>query len=288
MNNHWKLQAGLRYDYVNYKADGVSKDEFSPIGISTGLVWDPTGSSDYTAGLSLAYTQRAPSISELYANGEHLARQIFELGNSELDTEESYGLDLTIKKNTGIVTGLVNVFAQEYDQYINLSSSNTEVNGLDVFNYESVEAFFWGFETKATLHLHEALKLWTHDLDIDAQLDFVRAKNRSDSSNLPRIPPLRTIVGIDYRYKFLFGARLEGVFVTKQDRTAETELPTDSYQMANAYVNLNIPIRNDYDLAFYLRGTNLTNEEARVHSSFLKDLAPLRARSILLGVRGSF
>lgn len=36
------------------------------------------------------------------------------------------------------------------------------------------------------------------------------------------------------------------------------------------------------------RGDNLTNTEARVHSSFLKDLAPRPGRNLSLGVRGYF
>ena len=288
LNDFWKLQAGARYDFVRYKAQGVSSDEFNPIGLSTGVIWNPTGNSEYTVGLSFAYTQRSPSSTELYASGAHAARQIFELGDSNLDVEESYGFDLTMKKNTGMVTGVLNLFAQDYDEYIDLVGTGEEQDGLAVFNYESVRALFWGFETEATLHLHEALGLWTHDLDLEIQVDFVRAKNRTTSGDLSRIPPLRTIVGLDYQYKFLFGARVEGVFVSKQDQTAEFELPTDDYQMLNAHMNLNVPMYADYELAFYIRGTNLTNEEARVHTSFLKELAPLRGRSVLFGVRGSF
>jgi iron complex outermembrane receptor protein len=37
-----------------------------------------------------------------------------------------------------------------------------------------------------------------------------------------------------------------------------------------------------------LKGTNLTDTEARVHTSFLKDIAPRPGRSFALGVRGYF
>ena len=42
------------------------------------------------------------------------------------------------------------------------------------------------------------------------------------------------------------------------------------------------------DVTAYLKVTNLTDTEARVHTSFLKDIAPRPGRSIALGVRGSF
>ncbi len=38
----------------------------------------------------------------------------------------------------------------------------------------------------------------------------------------------------------------------------------------------------------FLRGTNLTDAEARPHASFLKDYAPLPARSLTAGVRLEF
>jgi iron complex outermembrane receptor protein len=38
----------------------------------------------------------------------------------------------------------------------------------------------------------------------------------------------------------------------------------------------------------YLRATNLTNEEARDHLSFLKEVLPLAGRSVLVGVRTTF
>jgi len=38
----------------------------------------------------------------------------------------------------------------------------------------------------------------------------------------------------------------------------------------------------------FIRGANLLNEEARRHTSFLKDRAPLPGRSGLVGVRVNF
>ena len=38
----------------------------------------------------------------------------------------------------------------------------------------------------------------------------------------------------------------------------------------------------------YLKANNLFDREARNHSSFLKDIAPLPGRGLMLGLRGSF
>lgn len=43
-----------------------------------------------------------------------------------------------------------------------------------------------------------------------------------------------------------------------------------------------------YGYELYLRGTNLTNQLALVHTSFIKDAAPLAGRSVAAGVRVTF
>ncbi len=290
LNDYWKLQLGGRYEYVTHDAEGFSTNDFHPFSASLGTTWDPTGRNSSTLGLSISYTQRAPQVSELYADGAHLARGIFEIGDPGLDTEDSYGAELTFKQNTGVLTGAASLFVQNYDSYINLSATGDEEDGLPVYRYSDVEALFYGFELETSLHFHELLNLWQHDLDLNTQFDYVRAKETSGAEDdLPRIPPFRTIVELEYAFKRNFTAAVEGVFVAAQTKVSDFELPTDSYQLLNASLGFSPNItREHFDLTFYVRGTNLTNEEARVHSSFLKDVAPLRGRSVLFGVRSTF
>jgi iron complex outermembrane receptor protein len=288
LNERIKLQAGGRYEHVDYDVEDGRSESFDPLSFSAGLVWDFNGTGDYTAGLSFAYTQRAPSTTELFADGEHAARQIFELGDETLGNERSKGIDLTLNRNTGLVTGSLNFFIQDYDRFINLDGTGEEEDGLPVFKYESIPALFWGFETKAVLHLHKALDLWANDLNLGVQVDHVRATSEVDDSDLPRIPPFRTIVSLEHGYKNLIESRVEGVFVANQSNISDSELPTDAYQLLNADVQYNLLATEDYSVGLYVKASNLTAEEARVHSSFLKDLAPLPGRNFLFGIRGTF
>lgn len=41
-------------------------------------------------------------------------------------------------------------------------------------------------------------------------------------------------------------------------------------------------------MTIYIKGNNLTDQEARDHSSYLKDQAPLSSRSFSIGVRARF
>lgn len=288
LNKQWKLQAGGRSEYTQIDPDGLPTKEFFPFGLSTGAIFDPAGNNEHTVGLSVAYTQRAPAATELFADGAHIARQIVERGDSTLGEEASWGTDLTFKRNYGIVTGALNFFYQQYDDYINLSATGEEDGGFPVFSYENIRARFWGAEAESTLHVHELLGWYEHEVDLGAQVDLVRAKNLSDSDDIPRIPPLRTQLRASYHWKRAWGAHVEGVFVEDQERLADFELPTDSYQLLNAAVEYTLPATPNSQLTLYAQGFNLTDEEARVHASFLKDQAPLPGQSILFGVRGTF
>jgi iron complex outermembrane receptor protein len=120
------------------------------------------------------------------------------------------------------------------------------------------------------------------------QFDFVRGDNLSGNDSLPRITPMRGKTGLRYRTGQVSGY-VEGVFVGSQDHTADFEFPTDSYALLNTGAAYRLPLGDQaqtYEL--YMRATNLTDEEARVHSSFLKHVAPLRGRALFVGLRVAF
>jgi iron complex outermembrane receptor protein len=74
--------------------------------------------------------------------------------------------------------------------------------------------------------------------------------------------------------------------VGAQARTAAYETPTDGYTLVNARVAVR-PLK-DSALQLFVEGRNLADAEAREHTSFLKDIAPLPGRSIRFGLAHSF
>ena len=67
--------------------------------------------------------------------------------------------------------------------------------------------------------------------------------------------------------------------VAAQNRVGPMEEETDGYGMMDMSVGYRL-FSGDLTHDFILRGTNLTNREARNHTSFLKELAPLPGRDI--------
>ncbi|RXZ66192.1 DUF2254 domain-containing protein [Pelagerythrobacter rhizovicinus] len=66
------------------------------------------------------------------------------------------------------------------------------------------------------------------------------------------------------------------------------ETRTNGYNMFNATrcYRLNVGLRKSVEL--YARGTDLANELAFSHTSFVKDQSPLRGRNIVFGMRHQF
>jgi iron complex outermembrane receptor protein len=80
---------------------------------------------------------------------------------------------------------------------------------------------------------------------------------------------------------------VEGQYAARQNRVSDNELPTDSYFMVNAHAGYRVKFK-DRTVDVYLKGLNLTDAEARMHTSVLKDVAPLGGRGVSVGMRVDF
>lgn len=293
-------QFGGRYEWTKVApVDNAARREGLLTG-SLGAVWK-LNDSDALA-LSLAHTGRAPNTQELFANGPHAGTQTFELGDATLERERSWGLEASFRRRKGFVTGALTLFAHRFENYIfeepsglvafegeeewTLISSDSPLldaaeGQLPVYRYVQRRAQFWGAEIETIWHLHNATR-WNLDLRLAA--DFTRA--RENSRNLPRIPAARTTAGLAWAAdKWSAGTECQWVF--KQSRVAANESPSGGYALLSAYVSREIELgRIKWEL--FLRGSNLLNEEARPHVSFVKELAPLAGRAATAGIRLRF
>ncbi|MEM7483224.1 MAG: TonB-dependent receptor [Acidobacteriota bacterium] len=275
-------QFGARYEnqQTSVQSDGLPDRDFDAFSASLGVVW--RASRNYSLGASLARSVKLPTSEELYSEGPHFAVSAFEIGDPGLDEESALGLDLTLRKVEGRVTGSLNLFRNDFSDYIFQRFTGEEEDGLPVVQYSAADAEFWGAEVEASILLGET----THsNWGMDLLWDTVRAEF-ADGGDLPRIPPQRFGVGFHYRSDRL-GAAAEARFVDDQDRIAENETPTEGYTMVNANVSYRFFFEK-YFLDLILRGTNLMDEDARLHTSFVKNDVPLPGRNISLVARLGF
>ncbi len=283
------LQLGGRVDWSDLDSTGFDPggdDDlsrfFTTFSQSAGAVWELA--DPYSLALSVAHSERAPTGQELFTNGPHIATGSFEVGDQDLGIERSLGTDLTLRKTSGTVRGSIGGFYNYFWDYIALNPTGETEDDLPVYRYDAVGADFVGIESQIAVF---AVDTPGKEVSFDIQPDYVRAKDRDNDNNLPRIPPFRLKTGINFFHEDLFRARFEVQQVFAQRETASFETSTDGYTMVNAYLSKEVEI-GETVLEIFLRGNNLLNEKARNHVSFIKDVAPLPGASALLGARVRF
>ncbi len=272
-----RWQFGARFEQSNHDPAGGPTWSGDGVSTSAGLVWK--ANDTWSLGLSASRSVRLPSPEELFADGVHVATLTYEIGNPNLDAEVGNGLDLSLRKNEGRLQGELTLFQQDFQDFIYQGFTGAQIDDIAVILYSQGNATMTGAEFRARIevvewednHLHLELLGDT----VDAELD--------QGGNLPRIPPMSLGAGLHY-HGHDWRAAVEWRFVDDQHDVAELEGPTDGYTMLNAHVGRRFILKNQI-LELLLRGRNLTDEEARVHTSFLKTLAPLPGRDITLSAR---
>ncbi len=114
----------------------------------------------------------------------------------------------------------------------------------------------------------------------------MRAKLK-DGTYLPRIAPGRLGVDLDHA----MGActtRLTVIHSFAQTHVAPLETTTPGYTRVDAEIAYKVGRVAGQSTTFFLQGTNLANQDIRLHTSYLKDAAPLMGRSFTLGLRAEF
>jgi iron complex outermembrane receptor protein len=281
----WRGQFGGRFEHQNVKAlgDVGLERSFDGVSGSAGLVYRGAGS--FGAGLTLAYSEKLPNAEELYANGPHIATRAFEIGDPDLGKEKSLGLDLSLNKRAGPVTGQLAFFLNRFDDYIYEELTDEEEDGLQVVRFVQRDATFRGFEASAAVEL---MHKEPRHVDLELQADYVRASLRGGTeAPLPRIPPFRYGAALHYQDNHLDG-RFEVRGAAEQTRVSSSaELPTEGYTFLNASLSYRFFVGRTI-LQLRVQGNNLTDEEGRNHVSFLKDVAPLPGRDFRAALRVLF
>ena len=283
VSDRWVLQASARVENQTLKSPvGPTYDE-NAYGASIGSIWSFMG--DHSFAVNLAHTERHPNATELFADGPHVAVQRYErgavaLGIDYFDKELSTNLDMTLRGATGRLEWTLTAFINSIDDYILLSPTAEIVDELQVYEFQQTDVDMSGFEAEALLDLMETDRGHLH-----ARLfaDYVRGEEKS-GENLPRLPPLRVGAGLHFRGDRT-DASVEATYHDKQDRLAENELPTASFTLVSAEFSYELPER---ETLLFVRGSNLTDQDARRHASPLKDLVPLPGRSFHVGLRVNF
>jgi iron complex outermembrane receptor protein len=241
-------------------------------------------SPGWRAGLSVAHSERAPFVNELFANGPHGGDETFEVGDPTLKMESSNSVEFSLHHTSGPVHVTGNLYYSRFANFIfqNFTGVTDEESGLPVFQFFNGKANYYGFELQGDAKLGQALGI---DWGTEFQGDYVHAivKNFGPA---PLIPPLR-LSGALTGSRGQVDGRIEVERAFAHNRTAPNETDTPGYTMVNASLDYH-PFAANPQLTLSLVGNNLFDVDARRSTSILKDFAPLAGRDIRMSARLNF
>ena len=278
-----KVELGARQDHQSSTPEDDARRSFSLGSLSAGARWK--FSDAWHLSLNADRAQRAPAEEELFANGPHAATATFEIGDPGLDKETSHQVELGLHYHGQKFEASLSAYRNRFDNFIYLADTgqtNAE-HDLPIRQWTQTDADFHGFEGEATLHLadNDAGKF-----DLRVFGDRVRA-TRSGGGNLPRIPAGRFGAQLQWSGNAWHGG-LGVVRTAMQDDIDTFETRTQGYTLVDANLNYTFLDNARGSWEAFVQGNNLTDQNARLATSVVKDLVPLPGRNISIGVRVFF
>ncbi|MGV6801014.1 MAG: TonB-dependent receptor [bacterium] len=281
--DNWHFEAAARLETTEHKSDTTQeKRDFQTFSASAGASYD--FGNGLKIGTNYSRTERAPTSDELFANGPHLATGQFFIGDTNLKDEIAHNLETSLYLENAWLSLKANLFHTSYDDYIFASATGAQQDGLPVYQNRAEKAKFTGAEISADAPIGE---VGPFALDGDIAAQYVTAElDVVGNDNLPLMPPLSVIAGVNAEADG-YGGRVEIDYHHKQDKTALFELPSDQYTMVNAFAHFQ-PLPEHDNVTLQLSALNLTDEEARQHSSPLKDRILLPGRNFKISLETKF
>ncbi|MDX1626177.1 MAG: TonB-dependent receptor [Wenzhouxiangellaceae bacterium] len=283
----FRFSVGLRWqdDEVGLddglQMDGISSRDFQARSVSLGGIW--RFDEDWQASANWALSERSPTQEELFANGPHVATQAFEIGDPTLGKETSNNIDVGIHKFAGPVHFRLDLFRNDIEDFVYLARTGEIEDGLPVQVWSQSDAEFWGAETEVSWRVDGVAG---GELEWQLFADTVRADLDAGNGEVPRLSPSRLGGGLDW-HRGNWRVDVSLYRVMDADEVAEFETRTGGYNMLSANLAYTWFI-DATEVEVFLKGANLLDETQRVHTSFLKDEAPLPGLNVAAGLRARF
>ncbi len=289
-------ELGARAEHQHLDQSGSACDDSTnSYSGSASALWRMNEDTNFM--VAFAHSQRAASVEEKYSNisnvtcmepGDpedliaHAATQRLEIGNPNADKEQSSNIEIGIRRHMGAVTGDVNFFYNDIEDYLYMRDTGVYVDDVQIARMTQGDAVFKGVEAEFSMPISQSDH---HFTELSVFTDYVRA-TLDGNGNVPRIPPLRYGAQIAHSHSnWLYKLRVTQV--DEQSKVAVNELPSDAYTQVNASVDYHADWQGG-EFTLFAKANNLLDESIRNHASVLKDVAPEAGRSLLLGLRFEF
>ncbi len=257
------------------------------LGISQELI------KGWSTSINLGIASRGPEVNELYSNGLHQGVSGIELGDPDLNIENSFKGTISLKGNlrkNWFLEGLF--FYQSVEDYIYLQAQSeialTIRGAFPVFKYEQTNAQLMGFDLASNYQVSEHINITSkysfiegRDLSNDIPLVFMPANNLSNGL-LFQFPKFKKFQNISLEIKNRIVFRQSKLLASQDFVTAPDAycLFDFSASTEKQYSKLNV--------RYYLSIDNLLNTEYRDYLNRQRYYADDMGINLRLGINLSF
>jgi iron complex outermembrane receptor protein len=273
--SYWQI--GLRLDgrYVSSKEHGEEGEEgyfskfsklYPAINFSTGIYQQLPKQFSLRINLSSGY--RSPNMFELLSDGVHEGTNRYEIGNTELKTENSYQADISIEYNSEHVEVFINPYFNYIRNYIYLQPTNYTIDDTYIYRYVQNDAYLYGSE--AGFHFHPHPWDWLH---VEASYSCAFGQN-TKYNYLPLMPSqkINATIRASFSWKKVlqkFSVYVQEQYSFAQKQIAEYEELTNAYNLVNAGVAFDFKAGKQ-EILFSVAVNNIFNESYYDHLSRYK------------------
>jgi iron complex outermembrane recepter protein len=256
----WSLSAGARHDWRTLDTPGSSALALSPAAMSFNALTGTVGAvyradAPLSLAMNVARGFRAPSASDLFANGFHEGTRAFEIGQRDLRVETSVNTDVGLRLRTARASGELTTYVNRIRDYIYLTPVGLPGRALDSLQVRQGNARLVGAEAALTVPLARG---WS----ASGVADVVQATNTVDGTALPFVPPFRASSTL--RWDARAPGRsfsLTGEWNARQTRTFRNDFAPPAYALLHAsagtsrltargLVHLDLSVRNVFNTRF--------------------------------------
>lgn len=244
-----------------------------------GAVW--RAATPWALAVNVGRGWRAPTAFELFVDGVHEGTVRYEIGDSQLDSEQSLNVDFSVRYIGPCVHGEIAVFQNSIDKFIYLQPTQDvdHESGYAKYHHQQADATLQGgefvFEGQAAS--------W---LVLTGGGNLVRGTNTKTSYPLPLMPADRLRIGAKFIQPrvwklinpFCFA---EIVMTANADRVDTEESRTGGYSLFNIGMGGEFSVGNSR-ATVDLVADNLFNKSYRDHLSRYKEYALNPGRNVTL------
>ena len=298
-NKKFQFSGRVEYRSINPSADDTFFSNINPedvgkrnyllasFGASALKEWDNISIYNH-----ILYTSRAPRIEDLYSDGPHLGTYSYEIGEPNLEQENTIGFENT----TSFVRDSYELKLTSYINY----SNNFHVLQREGDGYEPGATWIeWGSGSAGWLYkyklygketliqgLEPSIRLNLKYFDLLGNASICRGLDLENEKPLAYIPPDLIRIQLEKRVLFLNNT-LETILVSDQNKLGEFEYPTEGYKLLNYNCSYTFS-KNENIHQIIFQVTNILNETYYNHLSKIKMIMPEPGRGINLRYKINF